>query len=193
MYANVGIHSGKTGIWTWKGAKVSVESGCGTGAYVILRREDAKEIFSQEDDAGVRAVAERLRSSQKHREDELVLDCGKHWDAIHRTLTDGTLDGETGDFPLDHAVLGGRRLYKGDDFEAILIRPDIVPHVSQGLHDLKRAEFAEKYMALDPEDYGQQPTEPECDAAWAILKLIRQLFEDASNEHAAILFTADRS
>ncbi len=172
---------------------MSVESGSGTGAYVVLTREDAKELFSQQDDAAVRAVAERLRSSQKHRDEELVLECGTCWDAIHRSLTDGTLETDGGDFPLDHAVLGGRRLFKGDGFEAILIRPDIVPHVSEGLHDLKRAEFAEKYMALDPEDYGQQPNESDCDAAWAILKLIRQLFEDASNEHAAILFTADRS
>lgn len=172
---------------------MSVESVTGEGAYVVLIRADAKELFSQDDDASVRKVAERLRGSQKHRDEDLVLDCGKYWDPIHRTLTDGTLEVDGGEFPLDHAVLGGRRLHEGKEFEAILIRPDIVPHVAEGLHDLKREEFAEKYMALDPEEYGQQPTEPECDEAWAMLKLIRQLFEDAANEHAAILFTVARS
>ena len=55
------------------------------------------------------------------------------------------------------------------------------------------ADDLEYQYLTDPEEYGKQPTEEDCDAAWAILKLIRQLFEDASNEHAAILFTADRS
>jgi hypothetical protein len=47
-------------------------------------------------------------------------------------------------------------------------------------------------MALDPAAYGKQPTEAEGDETWAMLKLIRQLFEDAGNEHAAVLFTVAR-
>ena len=168
---------------------MSVERVSGDGSYIVLTREDAKELSAQQDDASVRAVAERLRKSPKHIEADLVLNCGTLWDPLHRSLTDGSLDRDSGDFPVDHAVLGGKRLHQGDDFEAILIRPDIVPHVAAGLHDLKRAEFTERYMALDPELYGKQPTEAEADETWAMLKLIRQLFEDAGNEHAAVLFT----
>ncbi len=164
----------------------------GRGAYIVLTREDAKEIFSQEGDTAVRAVAERLRNSPKHRESDLLLECGTSWDPIHRALTDGTLNRDVEDFPLDHCVLGGRRLHIGKEFEAVLIRPDIVPHVAAGMHDLKRAEFTERYMALDPVAYGKQPTESEGDETWAMLKLIRQLFEDAGNEHAAVLFTVAR-
>ncbi|MCA9144674.1 MAG: DUF1877 family protein [Planctomycetaceae bacterium] len=171
---------------------MSVESGLGRGAYIVLTREDAKELFSQEGDAAVRTVAERLRNSKKHIELDLVLECGTSWDPIHRALTDGTLNQDVEDFPLDHCVLGGKRLHEGKDFEAILIRPDIVPHVAAGMHDLKRAEFTERYMALDPAAYGKQPTEAEGDETWAMLKLIRQLFEDAGNEHAAVLFTVAR-
>lgn len=171
---------------------MSVESVAGQGAYIVLTREDAKELFSQEGDAAVRAVAERLRRSPKHMEDDLVLECGTSWDPIHRSLTDGTLNQDVEDFPLDHCVLGGKRLHAGKEFEAVLIRPDIVPHVAAGMHDLKRAEFTERYMALDPASYGKQPTETEGDETWAMLKLIRQLFEDAGNEHAAVLFTVAR-
>ncbi|MBC8352843.1 MAG: DUF1877 family protein [Planctomycetes bacterium] len=171
---------------------MSAEKLSGNAAYIVLTREDAKELFAQQEDASVRAVAERLRNSPKHREEDLVLECGTSWNPIHRSLTDGTLDRDQGDFPLDHCVLGGRRLYDGDDFEAILIRPDIVPHIAGGLHNLKRAEFADRYMALDPASYGKQPTEAEGDETWAMVKLIRQLFEDAGSEHAAVLFTVAR-
>ncbi|MEX0818138.1 MAG: DUF1877 family protein [Pirellulaceae bacterium] len=171
---------------------MSVESVLGQGAYIVLTREDARELMAQQDDAGVRAVAERMRNSPKHLEEDLVLDCGHYWDPIHRALTDGTLDRDGGEFPLDHCVLGGRRLHEGHDFEAILIRPDIVPHVAASMHDLKRAEFTDRYLALDPAAYGKQPTEAEGDESWAMLKLIRQLYEDAGNEHAAVLFTVAR-
>lgn len=171
---------------------MSVESVRGQGAYIVLTREDAKELFSQVGDAAVRSFAERLRKSPKHIDADLVLECGTSWDPIHRALTDGTLNRDVEDFPLDHCVLGGRRLHEGQEFEAVLIRPDIVPHVAAGMHDLKRAEFSERYMALDPAVYGKQPTEAEGDETWAMLKLIRQLFEDAGNEHAAVLFTVAR-
>ena len=165
----------------------------GQGAYIILTREDAKLLFAQKEDEAVRQTVNELRQSSKHREQGLILECGLAWDPIHRSLTDGTLDPDAGEFPLDHCVLGGKRLHQSDSFEAVLIRPDIVPHVAAGLHDLKRTEFHENYMGLAPDDYGKQPEETEADEVWAMLKLIRQFFEDASNEHAAVVFTVDRS
>lgn len=164
----------------------------GEGAYVVLTRNDAKDLFAMEGDEAVRGFIEKLRNSPKHREADLVLECGKAWDPIHRVLTDGTLSRESDDFPNDHCVLGGRRLHEGADFEVIMVRPDIVILVAESLHKMKRAEFSEKYLALDPEQYGHVPTETEGDAVWAMFKLIRQLFEDASGDHAAVVFTVKR-
>jgi hypothetical protein len=159
------------------------------GAYIVLTRDDAKLLFAQKEDAAIRKTVEQLRSSAKRKSDGLILECGTDWDAIQRALTEGKLEHGAGEFPLDHCVLGGKRLHQGKEFDAILIRPDIVPHVAQGLHDLKRDAFVEKYLALDPADYGRQPTATESDRIWSTLKLIRQLFEDAANEHAAVVFT----
>ena len=87
-------------------------------------------------------------------------------------------------FELAQVLFGVVGIFEAEQYD--------VGNVAEGLHDLKRAEFAEKYMALDADDYGKQPTEKESDEIWAMLKLIRQLFEDASNEHAAVLFTVAR-
>lgn len=170
-----------------EGVKVS-----GEGAYIVLTREDAKQLFAQKEDEAVRKLVEQLRQSPKHRDSGLVLDCGSDWDPIQRAVTEGKLNPDDGDFPLDHCVLGGRQLHSGEGFDAILIRPDIVPHVAAALHDLRRAAFVENYMAIDAADYGREPTEPEADRVWSTLKLIRQMFEDAANEHAAIVFTVER-
>ena len=170
-----------------KGADVS-----GKGAFIILTREDAKTLFAQTEDSDIRRTVEALRQSPKHRDAGLVLECGTAWDPIHRCLTEGTLAPDAGEFPLDHCVLGGRRLHPGAEFEAVLVRPDIVPHVADGLHNLKREEFRSCFMNLDPSDFGRQPTEAEADEVWSTLKLVRQLYEDASSEHAAVVFTVER-
>lgn len=164
----------------------------GQGAHIILRRDDAKRLFAQADDAGVKRVVNELLHSKEHREENLVLESGEYWDPIHRSLNNGTLDPQDGEFPLDHCILGGRRLHKGAEFEAILVRPDIVTHVASALHTLKREEFRERYFALDPASYGKQPTEKEFELIWNRLHQIRQLFEDAAADVCAVLFTVPR-
>lgn len=161
----------------------------GEAAYLVLTRDDAKQLFGQKEDEAVRRVVEELCQSPKHVSDGLVLNCGTHWDPIHRALTEGRLDPQDGDFPLDHCVLGGRQLHNGEDFDAILIRPDIVPHIAAALHDIKREEFFANYMAIDAADYGKEPTEAEADQVWGTLKLIRQMYDGAAVEHAAVVFT----
>jgi hypothetical protein len=133
-----------------------------------------------------------LRQSKRHREAKLVLETGTSWDPIHRILTDGSLDHSAGDFPLNHTVLGGKRLHRGEAFEANLVRPDIVPHVAESLHDLKRNELHAKYLQLGSPELGRDPSEREFDIVWNALQQIRQLFEDAANERCAVLFTVER-
>ena len=164
----------------------------GLGAHIILARDDAKRIFAAQDDASVRKVASELRLSKRLRDAKLVLESGTTWDPIHRFLTDGSLDATAGDFPINHTILGGKRLHRGPEFEAIMVRPDIVPHVASELHDLKRTDAHGKYLQIDPQHLGHTPSEKEFDVVWNSLQQIRQLFEDAANERCAVLFTLER-
>ena len=169
------------------------ESRSGEGTFFVLTRSDAKELFGLDGDEAVWQFADRYRSSPHDREDKSVLDCGTAWDPIHRVLTDGTLAHNTGDLPDNHCVLGGRRMHEGADFEVIMVRPDIVSLVAENLQKLKNADFLVKYMALDPKQYGQTPNETNGDVIWSMFKLIHQLFEEASAEHAAVLFAVKRT
>jgi hypothetical protein len=164
----------------------------GQGAHIILAREDAKKVFAASDDAAVRKIVTELRNSKKHRDAKLVLETGTSWDAIHRCLTEGTLDPESGEYPLNHTILGGKRLYKGNDFEAIMVRPDIVPFIAEGLHHLKRDVILSRYHKIDPADYGQPLSITDFDKIWNSLQQIRQLYEDAASELCAVLFTVDK-
>ena len=124
----------------------------GQGAHIILARDDAKKVFAATDDASVRKIVTELRNSKKHRELKLVLETGTSWDAIHRCLTEGTLDATAGEFPLNHTILGGKRLHQGPGFEAIMVRPDIVPYIAELLHHVKREVIHSGYQKIDPAD-----------------------------------------
>jgi hypothetical protein len=145
-----------------------------------------------EDDQAVREFAAGLRRSKAYLDDELVLECHMAWDAIHRCLTDGSLDPEGGDFPLNHCVLGGRRLHKGDGFEAVLIRPDIVPYVADATNEVRLGEFRDQFFELDPEDYQRPIEDKEFDRIWATFRQLQSFFEYAAAERVAVLFTVER-
>jgi hypothetical protein len=164
----------------------------GSGAHIILTREDAKRIFAESGDNAVRKVVTEIRGSKKHRDAKLVLETGTAWDAIHRCLTEGTLDAGAGEFPLNHTILGGRALHQGKEFEARLVRPDMVPHIAEALHHLKREDFHVSYLKIDPADYGKALSEKDFDILWNSLQQVRQLFEDAAGERCAVLFTVER-
>jgi hypothetical protein len=162
------------------------------GYYFILTRDDAQRLFAANGDDAILQMVDEFARSKIRRDDKLFHHCGDAWNPIHRCLTEGTLDREAGEFPLNHCVLGGRRLSKGSAFEAVLIRPDIVPHVAEALHRVKRVEFREAYWRLSPDEYGRQPTEKEFDFVWTSLLQIRQLFEDAAENREAVLFAVQR-
>lgn len=164
----------------------------GQGAYIVLKRDDARRLNGLTDDDAVRRFVTELRASKAYRAEGWMLECGTAWNAIHRCLTEGTLDPRAGEFPLNCCVLGGRRLHQGEGFEAVLIRPDIVPHVADAVREVKCAPFRERYFRLDPHDYGHPPNEKEFDAVWNTFRQIQQLMDEAAELRAAVLFTVER-
>jgi hypothetical protein len=160
----------------------------GEGVYLILKRDDSKHLQTLTGDDAIRRFVRELRSSKAYRNEGLLVECGDSWSAIHRCLTEGTLAPEAGDFPLNHFVLGGKRLCASDDCRVVLVRPDIVPHVAESARDVKRTEFHERYLALDTSDYGRPLSEKEFDRIWSTFRQIQQLFDDAAADRAAVLF-----
>lgn len=53
--------------------------------------------------------------------------------ALHRVLTNGSLEPNAGEYPLNHAVLGGRVLGHETGYAVILKRPDMCAHIADGL------------------------------------------------------------
>jgi len=162
----------------------------GRGFHIALAREHAKTLFGLKDDASLRKFLDELKARPDIKKSGRLLDTGVLWDPIHRCLTEGELDPAAGDFPLNHAVLGGKQLLKGTDYTAVLIRPDMTRFIADALGELEENDIRKKYFALNGGSYKQPVDEKRFIEMWLMLQNLKVFFDAATENMEAVVFTA---
>ena len=164
----------------------------GPGYHIALTREHAKRLFGIKADAELRQYLDELKELPEMTRSGRVLSSGILWDPIHRCLTDGELDPAGGDFPLNHAVLGGKQLHQGSDYIAALVRPDMTQFIADALGELEEEDTRKKFFALPPDSYSQPIDEKHFMQMWLMLQDLKVFFEAAAENLEAVVFTAKR-
>jgi hypothetical protein len=144
--------------------------------------EDERVEFVQEE------FEEKLWSDDKSRAQET----DKAWDAIHRSLTDGTLGWESGEYPLNHVIFGGESLYDGDDYILSLKSPEQVRDVAAAVRSVTREQFRAGYDRIDPDSYGMPLSEDDFEYTWEWFQGVVEFYKRAAATGHAVLFTADQ-
>jgi hypothetical protein len=162
----------------------------GRGYHIALAREHAKTLFGIKDDAALLKFLEEFKVRPDIKKSGRLLDTGVLWDPIHRCLTEGELDPAAGDFPLNHAVLGGKQLYKGKDYTAVLIRPDMTNFIGDAIAELEEDDVRKKFFALGNGSYKQPIDEKHFMEMWLMLQNLKVFFEAAAENMEAVVFTA---
>lgn len=125
-------------------------------------------------------------------EDSCELD--KAWDAIHRALTNGTLEYGDQNAPGCWVILGGEVL-RGDQEEDYIVTcksPNQVKQVSRFLSTLTRKKFRKLYFAIDPEEYGFDLSEDDFEYTWSSLEDSLPFWRNAAEQGLWVLFDADQ-
>ena len=162
----------------------------GRGYHIALAREHAKTLFGIKNDASLRKFLDELKAKPDMKKSGRLLDTGVLWDPIHRCLTEGELDPAAGDFPLNHAVLGGKQLHKGSDYTAVLIRPDMTSFIADAIAELEEDDVRKKFFALGNGSYKQPIDEKHFMEMWLMLQNLKVFFEAAAENIEAVVFTA---
>ena len=161
----------------------------GPGHHIALSREHAKRVFANKDDASLPPLIAELLGDKSLKANSQILDVKRAWDATHRCFTEGALDPEGGEFPLNHVILGGKKLHNGDDYVAVVVRPDMVTFIAEALRDVKEPDFRKAFFALGEKGYDQPINEKEYSYIWHMVQEIRAFFEFCDEERFAVLFT----
>jgi hypothetical protein len=115
----------------------------------------------------------------------------KAWDAIHRSLTDGKLEHETGPYPLAYAVLGGKHLPAGDGHTACLLEVEQVKELVPALAAIEKEAFMARYRTLADTDYAGTVNDTDAAETWKCFVGLRTFFEKAKDAARPVLFSVE--
>jgi hypothetical protein len=121
-----------------------------------------------------------------------VAELDKSWDALHRSLTDGKLEYDNGEFPLSHVVLGGEILYSTGDYIMTLKTPKQVRTIADQLSAITQSGLKNGYQKIDPGNYGYPLTDEDFKYTWEWFTETHPFWKLAAEEGRYVLFTVDQ-
>jgi Domain of unknown function (DUF1877) len=159
------------------------------GVYFAITPEQERSLLAADDGGDSDEVGEFLEELEESWSDSgLKVDTDKAWDAIHRCLADGTLDPDGGEYPLSHAVLGGRHLH--DEYYVVYLTAEQVREVSDAVHSVDAAWFRRRFDAIDDPDYRGARDAADFDYTWANFVDVREFYARAAAARRPVIFTA---
>jgi hypothetical protein len=158
------------------------------GVFFAITDEDAARLLAAKSDE---EVLDLVQEEIEERWDEGWLqETDKSWDAMHRSLSDGTLECSR-DTPLEKCVLGGRQLYEGDDYTISFVSPSEVKEVAAAIGELDKAWMRLKYFQIDPCDYDVALTEEDFEYTWEWFQGVQAFYRKAAAHNRPVIFTVD--
>lgn len=159
------------------------------GVHFAITPEQERSLLAAADSGDTDAVGELLEEIEESwTDDELKVDSDKAWDAIHRCLTDGTLDPDGGEYPLSHAVLGGRHLH--DEYHVVYVTAAQARDVAGALEAVDRTWLRGRFDAVDDPNYPGARDDADFDYTWDGFVDVRAFYQRAAAAGRAVLFTA---
>ncbi|WP_176611693.1 YfbM family protein [Actinomadura sp. WMMB 499] len=156
--------------------------------FAVTTAEQERFLLSVKDESDIE-VGDVLEDLEENRDDDgLAVSSDKAWDAIHRCLGDGSLDPDGGEYPLSHAVLGGRHLH--EEYYVVHITAAEVREVAEALNRVDRVWLRQRFDAMDAADYNGPHDEEDFDYTWENFVDMRKFYERAAESGRAVIFTA---
>ena len=123
---------------------------------------------------------------------EWLCETDKSWDAIHRSLTNGKLEWDNGSFPLNAAILGGLKLYQGENYIVTLATPEQVSLIARAFMNTDKLALRKGYDKIKQAEYDGKIGNDDFEYTWEYFRELVSLFSKASQSNRAMLFSVDQ-
>jgi len=134
-------------------------------------------------------VKEVLEEEYFINQPQWVAELDKSWDALHRSLTDGQISWDNGEYPLNHVIFGGQILCANGDYIIVLKAKQQVAEIAQAVGKMSRKALRERYFLLDSEEYNDAVTESDFDYTWQYFADSKAFWQKAADENRSVIFT----
>jgi hypothetical protein len=151
------------------------------GVHFALNDDERSALLAQEDDdARLEFVQEQIEEELWTDEPERGCETDKAWDAIHRALTDGSLDP------------GDRSLFSRDDYVMSLKTPAQVREIASFLASVTEALLRKGYDRIDAGGYDGHLGDEDFAYTWEWFQALRDFYVRAATAGHHVLFTVDQ-
>lgn len=163
--------------------------GC-RGVHFAIDEATANKLLNAADDEElVEIVTEEIEEAW---DEEHLVETDKAWDALHRCLSNGTLDPEQGTPPLNLCFFGGQILNRSPDYFVVLLEPHQVRDVASALGSITREWLRQRYFSLDFIDYQGEKSEEDFLYSWDSFQALPGFFRTAAQGRRYVIFTVDQ-
>jgi uncharacterized protein DUF1877 len=159
------------------------------GVLFAIDDDTTKRLLAAESDDDVMEIVEAI---EEEWEDDFVEETDKAWDAMHRALSNGSLDPTAGSFPLNRAILGGKHLYQGENYIVALVTKDEVPAVARALAAIDDDGMRKRYREVVPSDYAAEYGDEDREYTVDNFRDVADLYARAAKAGRAVIFTVDQ-
>ncbi len=159
------------------------------GVLFAISDDTVAELLAAESDDDVMEIVESLEEDW---DEQFLAETDKAWDAIHRALSDGSLNPDGGTPPTNRAILGGNHLYGGDDYVVALVTKDEVPGVARALAAIDDHEMRRRYDQIVPRDYALEYGDDDREYTVENFRDVAGLYDRAAKAGRAVIFTVDQ-
>ncbi len=160
------------------------------GVHFAIEKEQYEKLISaKSDEELIEIIQDEI---EEEWEEEWLHETDKAWDAIHRCLTDGKLEWDNGEFPLKEVIIGGKKLYEGDDYIISVVSPEKVPVVARALQDINESTLKRGYEEIEQSNYDGEIGSEDFEYTWEWFKGLPPLFIKAATAGRAVVFSVDQ-
>lgn len=161
------------------------------GVHFAITTVETRPLLDAEDDD---ALVEAVEAIEERWDTAHLCETDKAWDAIHRTLTDGTLLTEAGGEtdPLSLAVFGGRTLNEGDEHWVVLVDAKDVRRVATALGKMRQADFRARYFGKKFPDYDGEQGEEDFAYTWSNFQDLAKFYAKAAKDRRHVVFSVSQ-
>ncbi|MEM9419483.1 MAG: YfbM family protein [Planctomycetota bacterium] len=157
--------------------------------FALTDKEEAQLLDAVgNDDAVIKVIQEEIEDRW---DEDWLQETDKAWDAIHRCLTDGTLN-VIPKSPLHQCILGGRPLYSGDAYIISYLTAEEVQGIATAITRFGNSEIRDRYFKINESDYGIPLSQEDLDYTWGWFEPLKDFFAKAARANRAVVFTVDQ-
>jgi len=155
--------------------------------HFAISYDQAMKLLKQKSDEDLVAMVSEDIEEAATEENSFQTD--KAWDALHRSLSNGTLDVRQGTRPLNMAFFGGNVLNREADYFVILLTPTEVKQVAEALAQVTEAGLKKRYFDQKFPDYQGEKSQEDWEYSWSSFQGLPEFFANAAARKDHVIFT----